>query len=310
MKGAALYFADSLTPHPERGWLVSGPSNSPEHGGLVMGPTMDHQIIRALFGAVIAASRILRADPGLRARLVDMRRRIAPNQIGRHGQLQEWLEDKDDPANQHRHVSHLWGVHPGAEITARGTPDLFAAARKSLEFRGDAATGWSMGWKVNLWARLLDGERAYRILQNLVQPATDRAAERAVRPGLQPNLLDSHPPFQIDGNFGVTAGVAEMLLQSHDDTATPASLPDPLRATLHLLPALPPEFPDGQVTGLRARGGFTVDLAWRQGRLDRAVIRAARSKVARVRYAGRETTLQTRPGRVYQLGSDLRRSRP
>jgi alpha-L-fucosidase 2 len=166
-----------------------------------------------------------------------------------------------------------------------------------------------MGWKVNLWARFLDGARAYRILQNLVQPATDRASGKAVRPGLQPNLLDSHPPFQIDGNFGVTAGVAEMLLQSHDDAATPASLPDPRPASLHLLPALPPAFPDGRVAGLRARGGLTVDLEWRGGRLERAAIRAARSSVVRVRYAGREITLPARAGRVYQLGSDLRRVR-
>ena len=170
MKGAALFFVDTLVKYPGKGWLITGPSNSPEHGGLVMGPTMDHQIVRGLFEDVIAASAILGVDADLRAQLTDMRKRIAPDQIGKHGQLQEWLQDLDDPTDHHRHESHLWGVFPGREITPLGTPDLFAAAQKSLEFRGDEATGWSMGWKVNLWARFLDGAHAYRILQNLIFP--------------------------------------------------------------------------------------------------------------------------------------------
>src|SRR5262249_2183042 len=150
-------------------WLISTPSNSPEQGGLVAGPTMDHQIIRDLFNHVIEASRILDVDQELRAKLEDMRSRIAPNLIGQHGQLQEWLEDKDDPKNTHRHVSHLWGVYPGNEITWQTTA-LFKAARQSLIFRGDEATGWSMGWKINLWARFLDGDHAYLILRNLLKP--------------------------------------------------------------------------------------------------------------------------------------------
>jgi len=302
MRGAALFFVDALVKDPRADRLITGPSNSPEQGGLVVGPTMDHQIVRGLFGAVIAASRILDADTELRNQLTDLRARIAPNQIGRHGQLQEWLEDKDDPQNQHRHVSHLWGVFPGGEITPEGTPDLFAAARKSLEFRGDAATGWSMGWKVNLWARFLDGAHAYRILQNLVQPAGPKKA------GLYPNLFDAHPPFQIDGNFGAASGIAEMLLQSNDPYAQPTSL-SPVQsgeaAVVTLLPALPPALADGSVSGLRARGGIGVAIEWKGGKLVHARLRPSRTLPIKVRYAGKDVELQAQAGRTYDLGPDL-----
>lgn len=304
LKGAATFFASVLVEDPTRpGRLVSGPSNSPEQGGLVMGPSMDHQVIRALFGATAAAAETLSVDADLARRLTQLRARIAPDQIGRHGQLQEWLEDKDDPANQHRHVSHLWAVHPGAAITARGTPELFAAARKALEFRGDAATGWSMGWKLNLWARFLDGAHAWTILRNLVQPAGPRSA------GLYPNLFDAHPPFQIDGNFGATAAIAEMLLQSHDPQAGPltrTALETGVEGFLHLLPALPPALAArGSIRGLRARGGFEVNLAWRDGKLESAAVKALTSKPVTIEYAGKRRRVEARAGQTYRMNGDL-----
>jgi alpha-L-fucosidase 2 len=308
MRGAAEFFTGYLIPDPKRGHLISGPSNSPEQGGLVMGPTMDHQIVRNLFGNVIAASELLGTDADLRARLVEMRGRIAPNQIGRLGQLQEWLDDVDDPNNKHRHVSHMFGLFPGSEITAFGTPDLFSAVRKSLEFRGDEATGWSMGWKINLWARLLDGDHAYLILKNLIRPAIAGAKPRS---GLYTNMFDAHPPFQIDGNFGATAGIAEMLMQSHDPYAKPLSMTPVQRGQagfVHLLPALPKAFPTGSVRGLKARGGFEVDITWRAGMLVSATIRPSESKPLKVRYAGKEIEIKAQAGRRYRFGPELKAS--
>jgi len=305
MKGAAEFHAAVLVEDPKTRTLVSGPSNSPEQGGLVMGPTMDHQIIRGLFGDVISAGEILGVDPEFRRKIESLRVRIAPNRIGRLGQLQEWMEDIDDPDNKHRHVSHLWGVHPGLEITPYGTPDLFRAAMKSLEFRGDEATGWSMGWKVNLWARFLDGDHAFKVLRNLLRPVRQRSGQAG---GLYPNLFDAHPPFQIDGNFGATAGIAEMLLQSHDPHATPtgrSEVNSGRAGFIHLLPALPSAWPSGSVSGLRARGGFEVSINWKDGRLVEARIISRLGKPLTIRYAGKETRLTTRAGESLRITPSL-----
>jgi len=309
MRRACEFFLDTLVESPDAAWLISGPSNSPENGGLVMGPTMDHQIIRNLFGNTVAAAEVLRMDEGFRRRLSAVRERIAPNQVGRLGQLQEWMADVDDPENKHRHVSHLFGLHPGVEITPFGTPDLFSAARTSLEMRGDGATGWSMGWKVNLWARLLDGDRAFKILEGLLAPVPDSAAPApdGRRGGLYPNLFDAHPPFQIDGNFGATAGIAEMLLQSHDPHGTPlgsGAVQSGSAGFLHLLPALPARMASGRVGGLRARGGFTVDLEWRDKGLVQASIESRLGLPFTVRYRGTEMRVELPAGHTLRLTSE------
>jgi alpha-L-fucosidase 2 len=258
---------------------------------------MDHQIIRNLFSNCIDASEILNVDAEFRDKLRKMRARIAPNQIGRHGQLQEWLEDKDDPKNKHRHVSHLWGLFPGCEITKEETPDLFEAARKSLEFRGDEGTGWSMGWKVNFWARLKDGDHAYKILGNLLR-LTGSSMTEYRGGGIYPNLFDAHPPFQIDGNFGVTSGIAEMLLQSHREKEKGVYI-------LNVLPALPKAWPDGNIKGLRARGGFEVAISWKSGKLYSLELKSLKGSPCVLTYGNKSIFLQTNVEELFRFGPEL-----
>jgi alpha-L-fucosidase 2 len=309
LREAARFYMHYLVEDPQTGWLISGPSNSPEHGGLVMGPTMDHQLIRSLFGWVIEAEDILDIRNGLAADLRSLRERIAPNQIGRHGQLQEWLQDIDDPENEHRHVSHLWGVFPGQDITW-AEPELMEAARQSLVYRGDGGTGWALGWKLALWARFLDGKRAHGILMrilNLVRDNPDGSERHEGGGGVYPNLFGAHPPFQIDGNFGATAGIAEMLIQSHEVVSASDDRLASANPLIHFLPALPAAFSEGSVTGLRARGGFEVDLSWADGELANVAVRSSKGGAARLRYGSRVEDIQLGAGEEIRFGMGLRR---
>jgi len=257
MKGAALFFVDYLVEDPESKWLISGPSDSPEHGGLVMGPTIDHQIIRYLLRKTVLAAKELGVDPDLQSQFADVAACIAPNQIGSIGQIREWVF-MENPNTTHRHLSPLWGLHPGDEIHPLITPDLAEASRVVLRLRSDGGTGWSKAWKINMWARMLDGDHAFKILAEALRNTT------------YINLFNANTPFQIDGNFGAAAAIPEMLLQSH-------------LGELHILPALPQAWPQGSVIGLRARGGVEVDIAWNDGLLSNVTLHASQSRRLRLR---------------------------
>ena len=273
MKGCALFCEDFLWRKPD-GTLTAAPSTSPEHGPVDEGTTFTHAVIREILLDCINAAQILQTDADEVSKWQDILNKLAPYKIGRYGQLMEWSRDIDDPNDQHRHVNHLFGLHPGHTISPLTTPELAQASRVVLEHRGDGATGWSMGWKLNQWARLHDGNHSYVLYGNLLKNGT------------ADNLWDVHPPFQIDGNFGGTAGVTEMLLQSH-------------AGCIDLLPSLPDAWADGNISGLRARGNFGVDIDWKNGKLRQATITSGSGEQCTVRYGQQSMQFLTKRGKTY-----------
>ncbi len=291
MKEAALFWIDYLT-KDEKGYLVSVPSYSPEHGGISQGASMDHQMAWDLLTNCVKACDILDIDHEFRAKALDIRDKILPPKIGRWGQLQEWKEDVDDPKNTHRHVSHLFALYPGNQISVEKTPELAKATKVSLNARGDEGTGWSLAWKVNFWARLKDGDRAYKLFKRLMKPTTVQGTKMEGGGGTYPNLLCAHPPFQLDGNMGGSAGMAELLVQSHT-------------GIIELLPALPSAWKNGNVTGLKARGGFEVDLEWEDGKLTKAIMTCLSPGSCTVKYKDKTKTFSMNSGDQKLLNPEM-----
>jgi alpha-L-fucosidase 2 len=288
LRDASLFYLDSLVKDPRNGYLVTAPSYSPETGGMCAAPAMDVQLLQSLFTKTSAAAQILGIDADLKTQIEMARRQLPPMKIGKWGQLQEWtLEDIDDPKNNNRHVSHLYALHPGNQITPWTTPELFDAAKVSLIARGDEATGWSLGWKTNFWARFRDGDHVYKILKLLIKPSFQPDKNRWGS-GLYPNFFDAHPPFQIDGNMGAAAGVMEMILQSQN-------------GELDLLPALPSVWPTGSIRGMRVRGGFEVDLSWANGKPVHLTLRSTGGTGCKVRHGETVITVSVPKGGVKDL---------
>ena len=291
MKEAAQFWLDYLT-KDEDGFLISSPSYSPEHGGISTGAYMDIEIAWDIFTNCIKACEELGLDNGFKEKLIAGKSKLLPLKIGKWGQLQEWKEDVDDPTNKHRHVSHLYALYPGTQVNMVRTPNLVDAARVSLNARGDDGTGWSIGWKINFWARLQDGDRSYKLLNRAMQLTQTDGVNMMDGGGVYNNLFSTHPPFQLDGNMGATAGMAEMLLQSHS-------------GEINVLPALPKAWSKGEITGLRARGGIEVDIEWSHGKLDKLVLKSDHDQSVKIRYHKKVVRFDLRAGKVLNLDGSL-----
>jgi alpha-L-fucosidase 2 len=300
MKGAARFCLDFLTESPD-GYLVTAPSTSPENryittegytGATLYGGTSDLALIKGLFNKVILGTDLLGTERAFADSVKGSLKRLYPYKTGRRGNLREWYHDWDDAEPQHRHISHLIGLHPDNQISPLTTPELSEAAKRSLELRGDGGTGWSKAWKINTWARLLDGNHAYKMLRSHLSYVDPAPGAKASGGGTYPNLFDAHPPFQIDGNFGGTSGIAEMLLQSH-------------LGEIHLLPALPDKWHSGEIKGLKARGGFTVGEKWEKGKLITATILPEITGEVKIRYGNKVISRKVLKGKVLRINADM-----
>jgi alpha-L-fucosidase 2 len=302
MLESAKFYLHWLVEDPKTGELVSGPASSPENSfkapdgsvaQISMGPSHDQEVIHELFSNVLSASKVLQDNNSLLPGIESALKKLALPKIGTDGRLMEWREEFPETEPTHRHVSHLYMLHPGKQIDPEITPDLAAAVRKSLEARTDIGTGWSLAWKVNFWARLKDGNRAYKLLKNVLRPVENMGINMSDAGGTYQNLFCAHPPYQIDGNFGATAGIAEMLLQSHvtegDDFV------------IQILPALPDAWPSGEVKGLRARGGFEVDIKWKDNKAEYCVVKSLAGSNMVIAFDGKRYTSPTVAGVVYRI---------